>query len=387
VAGSRDQRPDQRPDQRLDQRPDQRLDQRLTILEEKVRTQRLQLACWEQDYAEYKTSITATLAGIGHGGNSNRRLNNIREKFLELSNEFLFQKGYLNEVADNVSKSFQNVVAEIHQKTSEFERKISSLKTIVAKKARFDQSLNDMKTIQYYLQTFQNRLQTTNTELQRNELTVTAIKLDIQNLRNMTKAVENNSIEQSEPQKQQVAFSVGTNTDTSNDMGSDETIIFDRVITNIGNCYSKDDGTFTAPMRGIYFFFVNILTSSNARGGMSIGGLTIGDDPENLYTLKRNGDHILALTSTTFVRESTDSNFIVVELAQGDRITVVKYGDQSSATNVRNMWTTFSGYMLFGVGTDGPPSVETSSLNQLEPPWLKTNKGVHLVNRAHLIGK
>ena len=38
-----------------------------------------------------------------------------------------------------------------------------------------------------------------------------------------------------------------------------QTFMFDLIETNIGNCYSQQDGKFTAPARGLYYFAANIM--------------------------------------------------------------------------------------------------------------------------------
>jgi hypothetical protein len=51
-----------------------------------------------------------------------------------------------------------------------------------------------------------------------------------------------------------VAFTAGLSRTITN-MSSHQQIVFDHVITNVGNGYSPSYGHFTAPIKGVYVFF------------------------------------------------------------------------------------------------------------------------------------
>ena len=61
----------------------------------------------------------------------------------------------------------------------------------------------------------------------------------------------------------------------------DQTIIFDRVITNVGNHYNEDTNQFTCPKRGLYLFSLTLYQRSIAAhyiyGAIVLDGNEIGE--------------------------------------------------------------------------------------------------------------
>ncbi|XP_033762119.1 heavy metal-binding protein HIP-like isoform X2 [Pecten maximus] len=60
-----------------------------------------------------------------------------------------------------------------------------------------------------------------------------------------------------------IAFYAQLSADQSH-FGTHQTVIFDRVRTNIGNAYNHDDGVFTAPCPGVYVFFWTTANRDNS---------------------------------------------------------------------------------------------------------------------------
>lgn len=115
------------------------------------------------------------------------------------------------------------------------------------------------------------------------------------------------------------------------DLNPGSTIVFDRVLNNIGNAFSPITGAFTAPRDGVYVFFTHIMGGPRAM---------------EIY-LKKNISGVMWLYSSGSVY-GRDANMVVLSLTKGDKITVAKYGNFGQPPfYVHHVWTTFSGFMLF----------------------------------------
>lgn len=132
--------------------------------------------------------------------------------------------------------------------------------------------------------------------------------------------------------QQHVSFSARLSSSIES-LGPWETVVFNNVITNIGNTYSGVTGVFTAPNNGIYVFYTHILAT---------------DRPLEM-SLQQNGSNKMLLYVHGGHRGS-DSNLIVLQLAKGDTVKVVKHGPWGSKPfYVHKVWSTFSGYMLYPI--------------------------------------
>ncbi|KAG1944843.1 complement C1q-like protein [Pimephales promelas] len=111
------------------------------------------------------------------------------------------------------------------------------------------------------------------------------------------------------------------------------TLVYENVLTNIGNAYDTYTGIFTAPVKGVYYFNF-VLFNPNA---MPTGA-----------NLVKNGKHVVAATDNapSIDTEDTASNAVSLLLEAGDRINIQLWANRRVYTD-GNRRNTFSGHLLF----------------------------------------
>lgn len=109
--------------------------------------------------------------------------------------------------------------------------------------------------------------------------------------------------------------------------GDHQIIVFDNVITNIGNTYNGHLGSFIAPVNGIYVFSVTLVTSSNAGFHGNI---------------VRNGELVTRLYASTGYQ--TASQTVVLQLQKGDDVCIQNADVDTTIFGYK--YTLFSGFLL-----------------------------------------
>ncbi|KAI1901362.1 hypothetical protein AGOR_G00033590 [Albula goreensis] len=115
-------------------------------------------------------------------------------------------------------------------------------------------------------------------------------------------------------ERPKVAFSAAlTDAGSVGPFNTDITLIYTKVITNIGNHYSPATGIFTAPMRGVYYF---TFICHNYGANIRFGSL-----------LYKNGERIVSMTDwqTSTDHDDNGSNAAVLQLEVGIRSTCVSH--------------------------------------------------------------
>ena len=110
------------------------------------------------------------------------------------------------------------------------------------------------------------------------------------------------------------------------------TLVFPNVITNVGKGYNASDGVFTAPMAGVYVFFVNVqsYTFNTIHVDIVLNGMT------KVRTMAYGYDGKEAYEA--------GPNLAVLSLRTGDRVWV-KHHSGKGYYYVGPI-TTFSGFMI-----------------------------------------
>ena len=131
------------------------------------------------------------------------------------------------------------------------------------------------------------------------------------------------------PAEGTVAFFT-TRTPRDQNLGANQNIIFDNVVTNIGNGYNLHQGVFVAPVAGTYVFFSTVLANNDGEAWVHIA--VNGKNMANFYARGTDGRH------------DSGSQMIVVTLNQGDDVSVQSNSTPESVYG--SSYTTFSGYLL-----------------------------------------
>lgn len=129
-------------------------------------------------------------------------------------------------------------------------------------------------------------------------------------------------------QKQEVAFSAGvTSSSTTWNSG---TLIFNMVITNVGNGYNPSTGVFTSPMSGTYVFYVTAVEYQKQY-------LKLDIVLNNMSKVR-----LVCENSATY---QTGTNMVVLSLQKGDNVLVIYNAGKGYYTQSVPI-TTFSGFLI-----------------------------------------
>ncbi|CAC5402356.1 C1QL [Mytilus coruscus] len=111
------------------------------------------------------------------------------------------------------------------------------------------------------------------------------------------------------------------------------TVVFNKAITNNGNCYNTATGIFTAPIAGTYYFSSTILTKRKSTLEMSL-------------RVNEKDAMLIYACATTLIYNSATNN-IIVKLNKDDKVKMIKYGPWGERPfYIHHSWSTFTGFLL-----------------------------------------
>ncbi|XP_045178996.2 complement C1q-like protein 4 [Mercenaria mercenaria] len=135
-------------------------------------------------------------------------------------------------------------------------------------------------------------------------------------------------------QTSEVAFSAGLTHDQT--VLHAETIIYDKVYTNVGGGYDATTGVFTCPTAGLYTFQFHTLAHQ---------------DKSSWLELYKNQEYIASIYGHTVNDFASGGNSVVLQLTVGDTV-YIKAVDNSYGTDTNlygqpdEVYSTFSGYLI-----------------------------------------
>ncbi|KAK7504176.1 hypothetical protein BaRGS_00004480 [Batillaria attramentaria] len=129
-----------------------------------------------------------------------------------------------------------------------------------------------------------------------------------------------------------VAFTVRFSMDPVQNVGEHGILMFDSIVYNLGDGYDPSTGTFTAPLPGIYVFFISIMGSDN--------------QPAIRVDITQESGKVLDAAWAEGQGDLYDqgSSLVTTHLTAGERVWVKHDG---GATALRGgVYTVFSGFLV-----------------------------------------
>ncbi|XP_065133240.1 cerebellin-1-like isoform X3 [Paramisgurnus dabryanus] len=137
-----------------------------------------------------------------------------------------------------------------------------------------------------------------------------------------------------ENEGKKVAFSAGllaSGLQQTGPFADQKTLVYQKVFTNTGNAYDSNNGIFTAPVKGVYFF--RFYAHSHTGNQMAVS-LYKNDQPQcSVFSLKAESN-------------ANGSNGVVLTLESGDKV-YTQLWENSWVYDDKESYTSFSGFLLF----------------------------------------
>lgn len=140
--------------------------------------------------------------------------------------------------------------------------------------------------------------------------------------------------EQRPDEERKVVFTATVSPPTLTNLGAGQTIIFDKVITNIGNAYDNITGVFTAPVKGVYIFDMALMTDPGDHQYLEL--VQNGQNILFNYGHALGGNHLVSSTRT-----------VSVELSKGTKVWMRTQNTPTHGTGKVHgySFSTFSGWL------------------------------------------
>ncbi|XP_038074780.1 complement C1q tumor necrosis factor-related protein 3-like [Patiria miniata] len=126
-----------------------------------------------------------------------------------------------------------------------------------------------------------------------------------------------------------VAFTALMSSGVSGPNRDGEIIIFDHVVTNVGDDFDSETSKFTCSVPGVYFFEVSLLSRT-----------------QPYAKLMKNGEHIFSVHHSDSGTFQQSSNSAVLTLANGDEVWVQIGDDTNRGIYGDTRYSSFTGFLI-----------------------------------------
>jgi len=118
---------------------------------------------------------------------------------------------------------------------------------------------------------------------------------------------------------------------TSTHLSRREVLVYDKVVTNEGSCYSHRTGIFTSPLDGFYHFEIHAFSYKGSYVRLE---------------LQHNSGRVISVIVDDRTDRHGASNSVTIKLSRRDQVKVVCYSSAKIYSSVIEFPNTFSGHLL-----------------------------------------
>ncbi|XP_042069373.1 COP1-interactive protein 1 isoform X2 [Haplochromis burtoni] len=260
------------------------------------------------------------------------KLNSTEHQIHELQTETSDQRSKLTKLQTNVSASLQgDLNTEMFTRLRRGDKQLEQLLSehtgrdieLLATKLRLNVTERQVDEL-----TTQNTVRAAELESVSDRLTAAQRRADELQVR-----LNQLSASSEEAGELRVAFSAGlTDSGSVGPFDEETTLIFSKIITNVGEAYNQTAGVFTAPVSGLYVF--SFTAADYLKGYMG------------LYLYKNDKPIVFSLDLNDHGGYASTSNAVCLQLEEGDRVHLGLPASYRLYDDSRN-FSVFSGFLLF----------------------------------------
>ncbi|XP_076733901.1 uncharacterized protein LOC101480271 isoform X5 [Maylandia zebra] len=295
-------------------------------------------ASWEENLSAVKSQVQQLeLTGTAQTDSVKQlqlKLNSTEHQIHELQTETSDQSSKLTKLQTNVSASASlqgNLNTEMFTRLRRGDKQLEQLLSehtgrdieLLATKLRLNVTKRQVDEL-----TTQNTVRAAELESVSDRLTAAQRRADELQVR-----LNQLSASSEEAGELRVAFSAGlTDSGSVGPFDEETTLIFSKIITNIGEAYNQTAGVFTAPVSGLYVF--SFTAADYLKGYMG------------LYLYKNDKPIVFSLDLNDHGGYASTSNAVCLQLEEGDRVHLGLPASYRLYDDSRN-FSVFSGFLLF----------------------------------------